>query len=107
MTRDEVLKEFGRKDTPVGDGTETIKWIDKPWSHITDAMADEIVRLRAILAMLREPRDVVVDVLMQAHGGYPFMQSGANADRLTREAARYAAALRATVEAAERFVEAS
>jgi hypothetical protein len=49
MTREDVLKEFG---------------IDQ-W----DVMADEIVRLRAILAKLREPSEAVTKAAVLNYGG--------------------------------------
>lgn len=49
MTREEVLKEFVRwTNWPETPRHETTFW------HSTDAMAEEIVRLRSILAALRE-----------------------------------------------------
>lgn len=52
MMRDEVCQEFGawyRGEIP-----EEVHW------RAAEAMADEIVRLRAIIAALREPSEAVV-----------------------------------------------
>lgn len=52
MMRDEVCQEFGawyRGEIP-----EEVHW------RAAEAMADEIVRLRAILAALREPSEAIV-----------------------------------------------
>lgn len=59
MTREDVLKEFSRPYQ----SHEDVGGPD------ADAMADEIVRLRRILAALREPNEAVSDAAFESFYG--------------------------------------
>ena len=109
MTREEVLKEYAytRIDN------DLIAWENEPYTawH-TDAMADEIVRLRTQLAELNADRDLTFRIA--EHNGQEAIKANAilAALREPSEAVLLAAArfdtlegLRAAVAAAEREVE--
>lgn len=55
MTRDEVMKEFGYD--------VLVSFVSPVVAESMRSLADEIVRLRAILAALLEPSDEIVDVM--------------------------------------------
>ena len=59
MTREQVLIEFAMRQSRAGWTVDAQHWQ-------VNAMADEIVRLRSILAALREPSDIVCGVAYSA-----------------------------------------
>ena len=62
MTRDEVLKEYAFDEF---DGY----WGESHTAYHAASMADEIVRLRRILAALREPSEAVMQAAVRDYSG--------------------------------------
>lgn len=120
MNRDDVLREFGITD--VGEITtryedmadeivhlrrnnralrEALRKEQDNALHTSYTLSAEHQRAERVLDGLRDPSDAVLDAMLHAHGGYPFMQSAANVVVLTHEAQRFATTLRAALAAAE------